>query len=124
MAEKKQYDPYAFVDKLANQIEEKSKELAGKYTVNEQNMDNFKKLCYFFHWLTGDSGGEVNLIDIEPSSEHAIVCAEVPLVELRGDGLKRFIDILQYVDLLSTATTGPETIMIKAGVSRVWEAVG
>lgn len=123
MSEKNRSGAYAFVDELARQIEEKSAEFAGKYSVNEQNMDHFKKLCYLFHWITADAGGEVKRVDISPESDRAFISIDVPAFELRGNELKQFKDFLQFLNKLEFTNTGADSVLVEASVLHVWDAV-
>lgn len=122
MSEKRRSGAYAFVDEFARQIEEKSAEFAGKYSVNEQNMDHFKKLCYLFHWIAdAEVGGEVKRVDVSPESDRATISIEVPTFELRGNELKQFKDILQFLNTLDFTNTGADSVLIEASMLHVWD---
>lgn len=123
MSEKNRSSAYAFVDSLALKIEEMAAECAGRYSVNEQNMGNFRKLCYLFHWVTADTGGEVERIDISPDAGIGFISIDVPTFELRGDELKRFIDILQFVNKIDIINTGADSVRVDASVPQIWDAV-
>jgi len=103
------------------QIERNRIEFEGKYVTNEQNMGKFVKVYNFFRWLADENGGEVIDYDVHPKSIQAKVSIDVPLIDIHKDGMKRFIDILQYVDVFKVAAAEQDNLMIHASVNNVWE---
>lgn len=116
-------ETFECANELADQIHEKRIEFDGKYAVNESNMEKFCKVYDVFYDIADDNGGEVLHIDIHPETIHANVSIEVPLLDLHRDLMKRFVDILEYVDLLEITPTASDSIIIGVNVKEVWEAV-
>lgn len=110
-----------FDRELESQIKEQQELSEGKYSANKQKMLHLCGVYSFFCGVANDEGGEVTL-DFKPENLHAVVHAKVECVDLRREGMRQFLDILQYVDKLDIKAT-PDYLLIDAKVNDVWEAV-
>jgi len=111
--------PREYVRDLAERV---SKAQAGSlHTVNATNMAKFNAVYDFFCWLAEDNGVEVKNLDVCPESVHASLSVEIPNVDLHGDEMVRFVDTLQYVDVLSVGQAASGDIVIDVRVNNVWE---
>ena len=124
MSEMKERELYERAQELALQIEEKRIEFGGEYSVNEHNMDKFRKIYDFFRGLVDNEGGEVRCLDIHPESACASISIETSLIDLHKDAMKQFVDILQYMDVFEVKPTTSDSLLISAGVNHLWETVG
>lgn len=108
-----------YVRDLAERVNEAR--AGGRHTVNASNMAKFNAVYDFFCWLAEDSGVEVKNLDVHPESIHASLSVEIPNVDLHGDDMARFVDILQYVDMFSVNQTPSGDVAICVQVNHVWE---
>lgn len=110
-----------FDRELESQIKEQQELSEGKYSMNKQKILPLCGVYSFFCGVANDEGGDVT-IDFKPENLHAVVHAKVECVDLRREGMRQFLDALQYVDKLDIKATS-EYILIDAQVNDVWEAV-
>ncbi len=108
-----------YVRDLADRVNEA--QAGGRHTVSAANMAKFNAVYDFFCWLAEDNGVEVKNLDVRPESIHASLSVELPNVDLHGDDMVRFVDTLQYVDVLSVGQTTSGDIVIDVRVNNVWE---
>lgn len=91
--------------------------------LNQANMERFNKVYDFFARFAEDNGGAVKYVDVRPQSMHANIAVEVSDVDLRGDDVKAFVEILRYVDIFGITQADPDRLTIEAGVKCVWEVL-
>lgn len=111
--------PREYVRDLSERVNEAV--AGGRGVVNQTNMEKFNKVYDFFCWLADDNDVEVKNLDVCPESVHASFSVEVPSVDLHGDDMVRFVDILQYVDVFSVNQTKSGEVAIYVCVKHVWE---
>lgn len=121
MSEMKKCVSFACPHDLAIQIEEKFSAYGGKYTVNEHSMEKFGQVYDFFNNLADNNDGDITCLDIQPESVNARIEIEVPPLDLYRDWMKKFVEILQYMDVLDIKPSEFDGIMIGATVNDVWE---
>lgn len=112
--------PCGYVRDLAGRVNAAMK--GSHSTVNVDNMAKFNAVYDFFCWFAEDNGVEIQRLDVRPQSTHASLSIEVPSVDLHGDAMVRFVDILQYVDVFAVKQTASGDLVINVCVNDVWNA--
>lgn len=108
---------------LSIKVEEKNMELSGICVLNIHNYRRLIKSYDLLKKLALLNDGGVVSVSIEHNAEYAEVDIEVPSIELYKEGLEQFCELLGLVDLINVSNTGNDSVLIKVGVSGLWEAV-
>ncbi len=112
-----------FVKDLALKVEEKKRKFEGTYIMNPENYQRFVEVYTYFRIFADENEGKLTHLDIAPTSIHADVSIDVPIVDLFKDSLKGFTDILSKVDVFGITPTASDSLLIDASVNYVWKAV-
>lgn len=112
---------FVYIGDFDTQIMLAKARVGDHYTMNEKNMDKFKAVYDFFVALADENDGGVARLDVSPESIHACVAINVPNVDLHGDSMKQFVEILWCVDTFEIERLTADSLLISAGVNCVWE---
>lgn len=110
--------PNGYVRGLADRVNKALTE--GQSVVNVDNMAKFNAVYDFFCWFAEDNGVEIEKVDVNPQSAQASLSIEVPNVDLHGAGITRFVDVMQYIDVLNVRQTEAGNLMIEVCVNNTW----
>lgn len=116
-------ETFEFVRDLALKVEEKKKKFEGAYIVAPENYQRFVEVYTYFRIFAEKNDGKLSHLDIAPTSVHADVSIDVPIVDLSKDSLKEFADVLSKVDVFGITPTTSDSLLIDASVNYVWKAV-
>ncbi len=106
---------------LVLQAGKKWRRLGANWRLNEENMKKFSRVYELFHMLAYEEDGKLRITDLGPESTSVKVSAEVRTMELRGEGMKLFLEILDYLNTFEMKTTESIQLLISGTVKDVWE---
>lgn len=116
-------ETFEFVKDLALKVEENKKKFEGMYVVDPEKYQRFVEVYTYFRIFAEENDGKLKHLDIAPTSIHADVSIDVPIVDLFKDSLLGFTDILSKVDVFGITPTASDSLLIDASVNYVWKAV-
>lgn len=83
--------------------------------------ENWVKVYDFCSEFAEENGGEIKGVEADAEANQTTITMEVPSVELRGGGMAKFLDILQYVSGLQSSQVAPDVLQFQIRVKGVWE---
>lgn len=92
-----------------------------KYFPSPEKVKAWKDVLEFLQ----DYDYEFTVLDMENSPDKADACItiEVFSIDLFGESLKKFVEILENVSKIEFKNSGDDAIIMKIVVSGIWEAV-
>lgn len=83
--------------------------------------NKWERVYDFFAQYAEENEGVVKGVSVDHEENRTLVSIEVPNLELRGDALKEFVELLGYINRFKITWISEDSIQVDAGVPGVWE---
>lgn len=90
------------------------------YVVNQPQMEKLVKCIDFFLDLAKDVDGQVLKSHLDPREESGDVIARFPIVDIYGDKVPRFAEIVSYCSVIGIDPTSDNRVEIACTIPNVF----
>lgn len=120
---KKECDDFKDVKSLGLAIMKMRENFKCDYFLNEENYAKFNKIVRYFQNYIEENGGEITILSCDPKDIHGGIVLRTEYVDVYGDALKEFANIILLSDVFAISTADEDEILIEASVNYIWNAV-
>lgn len=90
------------------------------YTINKDNYEKYLFVLGNLLKMAKEQGGKLEDIDIQPKQQHAFVTVVFEMIDLYGENVKTFTDMVEKVDVFSVEPLTDGTIRVGVTINNVF----
>lgn len=112
-----------FIKTLAQVYKKQLDKFQGTLMVNPLQYKKFIESVKFLKSLVDEMGGTIKEISINPKERHGFVIVEVNIIDIYGEKLKEFINMLNNVDVFGVDPSTNDSLIVGINVNDIYKQV-